>query len=153
MSLEKHSEEVKNEIPFKIFKKFSKMIENGATGFDLAFETEKRQLTTRLMHNGIFFYQTFLKIGNQKFKDAPDTKKTNYQSFKLIEYTEKYIFMELLNKKKSDQDNKETILKEYAKYVESKEYKYKGYLLCKNCGAKITDKNQKFCEKCGKELI
>jgi hypothetical protein len=153
MNLERHSKDIKKELPLKIFKKFSKMIENGATGFDLAFETEERQLTTRLMLNGIFFYHTFLKIGNQKFKDAPDTKKTNYQSFKLIEYTEKYIFMEWLNKIITNQDKKDSILKDYAKYVESKEYKYKGYLLCKNCGAKITDKNQKFCEECGKELI
>ena len=118
MNLERHSKDIKKELPLKIFKKFSKMIENGATGFDLAFETEERQLTTQLM-----------------------------------QYTEKYIFMEWLNKIITNQDKKDSILKDYAKYVESKEYKYKGYLLCKNCGAKITDKNQKFCEECGKELI
>lgn len=148
----RNSEDKKYEIPLNILKKFSTMIENGATGFDLAFETENYQITNQLMDNGIFFYQTFLELGNQEFKKAPDKKKINYQSFKLVENTEKYIFMEWLAKQIAQRDNKKSMMKEYAKFVQSKEYKYKEYFICKNCGAKISDKNQKFCEECGKEL-
>ncbi len=69
------SEEEFQEIPLIFLKRISKMISNGATGFELAYETEKNQLKGRLMNDGIFFYKTFINIGNQKFKEAPDKKK------------------------------------------------------------------------------
>lgn len=88
MNHNEHLEVDEKKIPLEFLKRISEMIENDATGFDLAYETENNQLKDRLMNDGIFFYNTFLNIGNQKFKDAPDKRKTNYQPFKLVEYTE-----------------------------------------------------------------
>jgi len=146
------SEEEQQEIPLKFLKKISKMIENGATGFELAYKTEKKQLQDLLMNDGIFFYKTFVNIGNQKFKDALDKKKTSYQPFKLVESTEKHIFMDWLEKKIAEKDKKKNMMDEYAKYVESREYKYKDILICEKCGAQSIDKNQKICEQCGEKL-
>ena len=53
------SEEEQQEIPLKFLKKISKMIKNGAIGFELAYETEKNELQGRLINDGIFFYKTF----------------------------------------------------------------------------------------------
>ena len=75
MSSDEHSEEEQQDIPLNFLKKISKMISKGATGFELAYETEKNHLQGRLMNDGIFFYKTFVNIGNQKFKEAPDKKK------------------------------------------------------------------------------
>lgn len=153
MNPNEQSEEEQQEIPLKFLKKISKMIENGATGFELAYKTEKNQLHSRLMNKGIFFYKTFLNIANQKFKDAPEKKKTSYQPFKLVEYTEKYLFMDWLEKKLAEKDKKKNIMDEYAKYVESREYKYTEILICEKCGAQSIEKNQKICEECGAKLV
>ncbi len=152
MNHNEHLEVDEKKIPLEFLKRISEMIENDATGFDLAYETENNLLKDRLMNDGIFFYNTFLNIGNQKFKDAPDKRKTNYQPFKLVEYTEKYLFMDWLNKKITEKDKKKNIMDEYTKYVETREYKYKEYVICENCGAQITKKNQKICEECGEKL-
>jgi ribosomal protein S27AE len=52
-------------------------------------------------------------------------------------------------------DKREKLLKEneeYEKYIqESKKLKEK-YIFCQNCGAKIKDRYQKVCEKCGFKL-
>jgi hypothetical protein len=146
------SEEEQPEIPIKFLKKISKMIEKGATGFELAYETEINSLQGRLMNDGIFFYKTFINIGKQKFIDVPDRKKTSYQPFKLVEPTEKHLFIKWLEKKIAEKEKKKNLMDEYAKYVDSREYKYKEILICEKCGAQTTDRNQKICEECGAKL-
>lgn len=153
MKPSEHSEEDLQEIPLTFLNKISKMIEKGATGFELAYETEKNEFQGRFMNDGIFFYKTFVNIGKQKFKEAPDKRKTSYQPFKLVEPTEKYLFMDWLEKKLAEKDKKKNMMDEYAKYVDSREYKYKEVLICEKCGAQAIDKNQKICEECGEKLI
>ncbi len=60
--------------------------------------------------------------------------------------------MDWLEKKLAQKDNKKSMMDEYAKFVESREYKYKEVLICEKCGAQIIDKNQKICEECGEKL-
>ena len=135
-----------------LFKILLNLIENGATGFDLAYEVEKNQYVKKLIYDGILFYNTFLEIGNQKFIEAPDIRKKDYSHFKTVEDTEKHLFMMWLNE---EIDKREKILKEneeYEKYIqESKKLKEK-YIFCQNCGAKIKDRYQKVCEICGFKL-
>ena len=82
---------IKTKLDF--LKHLLQIINNGATGFELAYIVEKYQEVKNLIYDGILFYNTFIEIGNKKFKDAPDQIKKDYQSFKTIEDTEKYIFI------------------------------------------------------------
>ena len=143
-------------------KKILDLIEKGATGFDLAYKVEKNQEIKNLIYDGILFYNTFIEIGNKKFKDVPDKKKVDYKAFRTIEDTEKYIFMVWL---------KDTILsiekeikpkEDFIKYTEDRkafEIKKKREQLrealthCKNCRERIKSKTQEFCERCGKNLM
>ena len=139
-----------------------KMIHEGATGFDLAYEVEKNREVKRLIYDGILFYNTFLEIGNKKFIEAPDKKIENYKSFRTVEDTEKYIFIlwldDTINSLKEELYSKE----DYTEYLKSKKSieinkvrdRLKETLThCKNCGAQIQSKEQKFCEQCGVNLI
>jgi ribosomal protein S27AE len=136
----------------ELFKTLLNLIENGATGFDLAYEVEKNQYVKKLIYDGILFYNTFLEIGNDKFIEAPDIKKKDYSHFKTVEQTEKQLFMMWLNE---EIDKRETILKEsekYEEYIKNREKLIQKYLFCENCGAKIKDRYQHYCEKCGFKL-
>ena len=82
----------------RFFKKLLKMIQEGATGFDLAYEVEKNHAIKKLIYDGILFYNNFVEIGNNKFIDIPDEKKIDYKLFKTVEKTEKYIFLLWINK-------------------------------------------------------
>jgi len=135
-----------------LFKNLLKMIENGASGFDLAYEVEKNQYVKKLIYDGILFYNTFLEIGNQKFIEAPDIRKKDYSHFKTVEQTEKQLFMMWL---KEEIDERQTILKDgkkYKEYVKIRENLIQKYLFCENCGAKIKERYQYYCEKCGFKL-
>ncbi|MFX1377928.1 MAG: hypothetical protein ACFFA4_02445 [Promethearchaeota archaeon] len=138
------------------------MINKGATGFDLAYEVEKNQEVKHLIYDGVLFYNTFLDIGNKKFIDIPDKITKNYQSFKTVEDTEKYIFMLWLNDTISNLQKGIHPKDDYEKFIESKmieekkeaERKLREQLShCKKCGAKIRDKQQEFCEECGENLM
>lgn len=138
-----------------------KMIYEGATGFELAYEVEKNRKIRNLIHDGILFYNTFIEIGDKKFIEAPDKKIENYKSFKTVEDTEKYIFMLWLNDTITSLQNElypEDNYTEYFKSRKSKEVKETKKSLrenlnyCKNCGARIKSKEQRFCEKCGVDL-
>ena len=77
----------------QFLRKILRIIEDGGTGFDLAYEVEKNKEINNFLHDGILFYNVFIEIGNKKFIDLPDKRKLDYKSFKTIEDTEKYIFM------------------------------------------------------------
>jgi len=143
-------------------KKLLKLINRGATGFDLAYEVEKNKEMKYLIYDGILFYNTFLEIGSNRFIDAPDKRKVDFKSFKTIEDTEKYIFIIWLK------DTIESIEREikpngdYAQYLERRKeqelLKTKKKLLkklnqCKNCGERIRSLDQEYCEKCGVKLL
>ena len=138
------------------------MINKGATGFDLAYEVEKNQEVKHLIYDGVLFYNTFLDIGNKKFIDIPDKITKNYQSFKTVEETEKYIFMLWLNDTISNLQKEIHPKDDYEKFIESKrieekkeaERKLREQLShCKKCGAKIRDRQQEFCEEYGENLM
>ncbi|MFX1567823.1 MAG: zinc ribbon domain-containing protein [Promethearchaeota archaeon] len=143
-------------------KKLVRLINRGATGFDLAYEVEKNKEIKSLIYDGILFYNTFLEIGSQRFIDAPNKKTSDFKSFKTIEDTEKYIFMiwlkETINSLEEDIKPKE----DYEHYVEErKEQEHlktkkkfiKKLGFCKNCGEKIRSSEQEYCEKCGVRLL
>ncbi|MFW9998744.1 MAG: hypothetical protein ACFE9Q_05860 [Candidatus Hodarchaeota archaeon] len=167
LQFSKHKEDTKREKKDLIenldfLKRLLKLINSGATGFDLAYEVEKNKEMKYLIYDGILFYNTFLEIGSKRFIDAPDKKKEDFKSFKTIEDTEKYIFMIWLK------DTIESIEKEikpkenYAKYVEKREQEellkkrkkiLKKLTHCKNCGERIQSLDQEYCEKCGVKLL
>ncbi len=161
MKLEENAKEKKiQKLNFLI--NLLKMINKGVTGFDLAYEVEKNQEVKHLIYDGILFYNTFLEIGNKKFIEAPDKKIETYKSFRTIEDTEKYIFMlwlgDTITSLKEELHPKEY----YTEYLKSKKgveiNKVKNRLRetlthCKNCGARIKSKEQKFCEECGVNLL
>lgn len=136
----------------EMFKNLLNMIENGATGFDLAYEVEKNQYVKKLIHDGILFYNTFLEIGAQKFIKAPDIKETDFTHFKTVEETEKHLFLiwlkDEINKREKIVNNND----EYEKYIQERENLKEKFIFCQNCGAKNKEKYQKFCEKCGFKL-
>lgn len=145
-----------------LLKRLLKMINEGATGFDLAYEVERNQEVKSLLYNGILFYNAFLEIGNKKFIEAPDKIKVNYKSFKTIEETEKYIFMIWLKETINSIEKEVQSNEDYAKYIEAIEAQEiketierlrKKLTHCKNCGARIQSEVQEFCEKCGINLL
>jgi len=160
MRFQENSKDLEEHLNF--LKYLLRMIHNGATGFDLAYEVEKNQRIKNLIYNGILFYNTFLEIGNRPFIDAPDKIKVDYRSFKTIEDTEKYIFMVWLTDIIESLENNMKPKTEYIKYLEDREGKKlktererlpEALKYCRNCGAQILSKEQKYCEKCGIELI
>ncbi len=147
---------------FDFLKKLLKLINRGATGFDLAYEVEKNKEMKYLIYDGILFYNTFLEIGSKRFIDAPDKKTADFKSFKTIEDTEKYIFMVWLRDTIGFIENEIKPKEDYAKYVEEKKaqelLKTKKKILkklghCKNCGERIRSLEQEYCEKCGVKLL
>jgi len=144
------------------FKKMLRMIENVATGFDLAYEVEKNKVAKNLIYDGILFYNTFIEIGNTRFIDAPDKKKVDYKAFRTIEDTEKYVFMiwlkEIINSIEKEIKPRE----DYSKYKErhkrieineAQKKLRKNLIYCKNCGERIRSEEQEFCEKCGMKFL
>lgn len=145
----------------EFLKHLLEMINNGATGFELAYEVEKNQEIKKLIFDGILFYNTFLEIGNNKFIDFPDKQSKIYTSFKTVEDTEKFIFMVWLNNKISSLQKQLHPKEDYEKFLKAKideekkeaEKKRREQLVnCKKCGAKIKDKRQEYCEECGENL-
>ena len=143
-------------------KRLLDIINEGATGFELAFEVEKNQEVKSLIYDGILFYNTFIEIGNKKFLEADDKVKVTYQSFKTIEDTEKFIFMVWLKDTITTLEKKIQPKEDYAKFVETKKAqeireameKLRERLThCKNCGAQIRSKKQLLCEGCGEILM
>ncbi|MFW9988257.1 MAG: zinc ribbon domain-containing protein [Candidatus Odinarchaeota archaeon] len=148
-----------NKLNFLI--RLMKMIQEGCTGFALAYEVEKNRKIRNLIYDGILFYNTFIEIGKDKFIEAPDKKIENYKSFRTVEDTEKYIFMLWLNDTITSLQKElypEDDYTEYFKSRKTKEVKETKKSLredlnyCKNCGARIMSKEQRFCEKCGVDL-
>ncbi|MFX1325715.1 MAG: zinc ribbon domain-containing protein [Promethearchaeota archaeon] len=143
-------------------KKLLNMINEGATGFDLAYEVERNQEVKQLIYDGILFYNTFLEIGNKKFIESPDKITTTYKSFKTIEDTEKQIFMVWLKDTIDTLEKDIQPREDYSKYIEERKAQDEKEAIeklretlthCKNCGAQIRSKEQEFCEKCGINII
>ncbi|TXT60657.1 MAG: hypothetical protein BAJALOKI2v1_90071 [Promethearchaeota archaeon] len=132
-------------------KNIFRLIEEGASGFDILFAVENNENIPTLHYDGISFYEMFKEIGNQKVKEIPNKMKKSYKSFITVEDTDKGIFMEWLKKtidalEKAVKPNDDYVkYKEQRKNVEMK----KGVEYCRNCGAKISNPNQKICENCG----
>ena len=131
------------------------MIRNGATGFDLAHEVEKNKEVKKLIYDGILFYNTFIEIGNTRFMDAPDKKKIDYEVFRTVEDTEKFIFLVWLRETINSIEKEFKPKGDYAKYLEIKKQNELREKLthCKNCGEPIRSIEQDFCEKCGFQFV
>ena len=56
----------------QFLKKVLRIIENGGTGFDLAYEIEKNKEINNFLHDGILFYNVFIEIGNKSKKHLLD---------------------------------------------------------------------------------
>lgn len=124
------------------------MILEGATGFELAYEVEKYpQFKNKLMHDGIIFYNNFVEIGNSIFIEMPDRRKVNYQTFKTIEETEKFIFMMWLDEMIASLEHKPSIQEQFRMFKQTRQLKKVTH--CKGCGAKFSNDSQKICEVCG----
>ena len=143
-------------------KKMLRMIEDGATGFDLAYEVEKNKEVKNLIYDGILFYNTFIEIGTTRFTDAPDKMKVDYKAFRTIEDTEKYIFIIWLKDTITSFEKENKPREDYIKYKETEKIKdikeahkklRKSLIYCKNCGERIESEEQEFCEKCGINVL
>ncbi len=108
------------------------------------------------------FYNTFIEIGNNKFLDSPDKVKVDYQSFKTIEDTEKFIFMVWLKESIARIEKKIQPKEDYTKFIEAKKTQKRREAMkklrqklthCKNCGARIQSEDQLLCEECGVRFI
>ncbi len=147
---------------FDLLKRLLNMINEGATGFELAYEVEKNLEVKKLIYDGILFYNTFLEIGNKKFIEIPDKATTEYTSFKTIEDTEKYIFIVWLKDIIASLENKTQPMEDYTKFIKVKKLQEAKEAMdklrqnlthCKNCGARIPSKDQEFCEECGMDIM
>lgn len=136
----------------KFLKKLLLMIEQDATGYDLAYEIENYDLKRDLLHDGIVFYETFLKIGNKRVKDIPNEEKKDYKTFKIIEDSHKQLFFNWAKELIKDYEKPKFTKSEYVRYKKSKEKWFSNELHCEKCGARIKDKNQEICEECGEVL-
>ena len=154
----KSKQETKESRLFKLikevefFKKLLRMIEQSATGFELAHVVQKYNKTKYLIHNGINFLNTFNEIGELVFLEAPDKKEKDYQFFKTVENTEKYIFMVWIRDVivKGDKYLKNNI--DNPTFIKIKEVVIKQTKHCKKCDAEIKDDYQKICENCGENI-
>jgi len=149
-------------IKLDFLKHLFEIINDGATGFEIAYIVEKNQEVKNIIYDGILFYNTFIEIGNNKFFEVPDKIKVDYQSFKTIEDTEKFIFMIWLKDTITSLEKKIQPKEDYAKFIEAKKAqeirkameKLRERLThCKNCGAQIRSKKQLLCEGCGEILM
>ncbi|MHA1688702.1 MAG: hypothetical protein ACTSUN_05110, partial [Promethearchaeota archaeon] len=129
-----------------------RMIESGATGFELAYFVEKNQKIKHLIYDGKLFYNTFLNTGNKRFIDLPDKEIKSYDNFKTVEETEKYQFMRWLKKTLAEMKEAIDVEKEYMKFKEEKHEDSLKLKYCPECAAPIRDKNQRYCEFCGARL-
>ena len=132
--------------------KLLRMIEHGATGFELAHVVQKYNKIKKLIHNGIKFYNTFTEIGELIFLEAPDKKEKDYSFFKTVENTEKYIFMVWIRDEIAKGDvylknnvDSPTLIKLKEKIIKQTKY-------CKKCDTEIKDDYQKICENCGEDI-
>ncbi len=143
----------------QFLRKILRIIEDGGTGFDLAYEVEKNKEINNFLHDGILFYNVFIEIGNKRFIDLPDKRKLDYKSFKTIEDTEKYIFMVWLKDTIASLERVVKPKEGYSKYIklrkekEAKDKLREKLSYCQNCGVKILSKDQEYCEKCGVNLF
>jgi len=147
-------ERKKLKLQLKTLKNIYKLIENGATGFDILFAVENNENLPSLHYDGISFYDMFQEIGNQSIKDIPNKVKKNYRSFIIKEETDKGRFMDWLKETRKELEKAVKPNDDYVKYKERRkniEMRH-GVQFCQNCGAKITNPNQKICEKCGISL-
>ncbi len=158
----KKKKEINLEEQLIFFKKMLRMIEVGATGFDLAYEVEKNKEVKKLIYDGILFYNTFIEIGNTRFIDVPDKKKMDYKAFSTIEDTEKYVFLIWLKEVITSIEKEIKPKEDYNKYKEIQKIKEikeiqkklrKKLIYCKNCGEGIKNEEQEFCEKCGINIL
>ncbi len=140
---------VVNELDIEFLIELLDMIEEGATGFELAYEVEKKQLMRDLLYDGILFYNNFIEIGDMRFIDAPDKRVADFKAFKTVEETEKYIFIQWIREQINKKNLKNEIdpVKRYEKFQKSK--KRANIKICTTCGAMFANDSQKFCEKCG----
>ncbi|MHA1803022.1 MAG: hypothetical protein ACTSU4_00645 [Promethearchaeota archaeon] len=136
----------------KFLKTLLRMIESGATGFELAYFVEKNQKIKHLIYDGKFFYNTFLNTGNKRFINLPDKTIKSYDNFKTVEETEKYLFMLWLKEKLAEMEETIDVEKEYMKYEEKKYEDSSKLMYCPECGARVREKNQLYCEFCGARL-
>lgn len=158
----KQNEKKTLEEQLNFLKKILTMIEEGASGFDLAFEVEKNKEVKKLIYDGIMFYNTFIEIGNARFSDVPNKKTIDYKAFRTIEDTEKYIFLVWLEDTIKAIEKEIKPKGEYLKFKESRKTteireaqlkKREKLTHCKNCGELIRSLEQDFCEKCGVQLV
>ncbi|TKJ18728.1 MAG: hypothetical protein CEE43_17170 [Promethearchaeota archaeon Loki_b32] len=127
----------------QFLRKILRIIEDGGTGFDLAYEVEKNKEINNFLHDGILFYNVFIEIGNKKFIVLPDKRKLDYKSFKTIEDTEKYIFMVWLKDIIASLERVVKPKEDYFKYVklrkkkEAKDKLREKVSYCQNCGVNL----------------
>jgi len=161
MNSEENDKEVTRR-KLKFLRSILRMINEGATGFDLAYKIEKHQEFKQLLYDGILFYNTFIEIGNKKFIEHPDKVKRIYKAFYTIEDTEKYIFMVWLKEAIYSLEKEFEVKDDYAKYLRAKkeeehrkheERLRKTLTHCKICGAQIKGERQIICEICGHSLL
>ena len=70
----------------------------------------------QLYFNGIYFIETFKKIGEKVFIESPDEIVKDYTSFKVKEETEKSIFMKWLHREIEERRAKLYPKKEYLQF-------------------------------------
>ena len=130
-----------------ILKKLLIMIEDGATGFDLAMFIDKYDYKNEILHDGILFYNYFKEIGTKVLKDVSDRKESKHRSFNVLEDSEKAVFIKWANDFIKSTEEEIDVEGEYKKYIEKK--KLESISECKNCGAKFTSNSQRVYEHCG----
>ncbi|MBN1214264.1 MAG: hypothetical protein JXA99_02360 [Candidatus Lokiarchaeota archaeon] len=128
------------------------MIEQDATGYDIAYEIEDNGFKNDLISDGIVFYNIFLNIGDKSVKNIPNEEKQNYKTFKTMGDSHKKQFMNWANNIIEKFENPIKIKKEYEMYKESRKKWKSQDIYCEKCGARVKNKNQKVCEECG-EII
>ena len=134
-----------------ILKKLLEMIEEGATGFDLAMFIDKYNYKNELLHDGILFYNYFKDIGTSILRDVPNEKESKHRSFNVREESEKAIFIKWAKEFIASTEEKIDVDEEYRKYIEKK--KLESITHCKNCGTKFASPSQRVCEQCGEPRI
>ena len=145
----------------RLLEKLIIMINEGATGFDLAYEIERTDNIRSLVFEGINLISTCKRYGNKVFKDEPDEVKNKYESFITLEESAKSKIIKWINKainkrKSIVRENKEIFdyLKEALKKekIEAIDILNKLIIRCEKCGAKIINKQLKYCENCGSKV-
>lgn len=139
------------------YRNLKEKVLNGATGFELAQFVEENQKIKDLNYDGVLFYSNFIEMGDKRYIDMPDKREVSFQTFKMLEDSEKVILLNFISEEISKCEkilSNPEVFEEYAEEQEMIEVQKKksSFIICGVCGASLRGDNIEKCTRCGSRV-